>query len=290
MSKAAKVGADDFIASGIRESELEDLSREDLGGQAGLAELRQGVQEADEGDGLRFNWPALAAGLVLTALRDGSDGPHAEVQAFHDGQELHRARIGLMSTPSRENFTKATVTRGSRLCKAAAAVDWRSLLEVASSRATDTLRRGHAAVLLDAVPLRGPRFVVEPFIWHAGLSMVFADGGSLKGHFAVAILTASVTGRTLPGGIRPVRALRPLYLDWETSREDLDDRVYRHALGLGIPAPAGLIGYRQMERPLAQDVAAIRAAIHRLDSLQRYCGDFLLLKPRMEGRRDEQQG
>src|SRR5262249_25640640 len=56
------------------------------------------------------------------------------------------------------------------------------------------------------------------------------------------------------------------YLDWETSREDLDDRVYRHALGLGVPAPAGLIGYRQMERPLAQDEAAIRAEIHRLRS------------------------
>lgn len=52
MTKAAKVGADDFIASGVRESELDDLSREDLGGQAGLAELRQGVQETDEGDGL----------------------------------------------------------------------------------------------------------------------------------------------------------------------------------------------------------------------------------------------
>src|SRR5437773_2329989 len=124
MTKGAKVGADDFIATGLQESELEDLSREDLAGQAGLAELRRGVEEADEGDGLRFAWPALNAALVLTALRDGSDGPHAEVQAFHDRQELHRARVGLMSTTSRESFTKATVTRGRRLCKAAAAVDW----------------------------------------------------------------------------------------------------------------------------------------------------------------------
>lgn len=264
MSHSAKAGADDFITAGLGESELGGLSREDLGAQAGLAELRQGVQMTDEGDGLRFAWPALRAELVLTALRDGSDGPHAEVRAFHDTNELHRARVGLMSTTSRETFTKATAARAPRLPKEAGSVDWRSLLEVASTRATDTLRRGHPAVLLDASPLRGPRYAVEPFVWHTGLSIAFADGGSLKGYLAVAILIACVTGRTLPGGIRPVRPIRPFYLDWETSREDLDDRLHRLGRGLGIPVPAGVIGYRQMERPLAHDVAAIRAEIHRL--------------------------
>jgi len=271
MSKIAKVGADDFVASGIRESELAELSREDLGGQAGLAQLRLGVEEIDEGDGLRFAWGALDAALVLTALRDGSDGPHAEVQAFLAGQEIHRARIGLMSTTSRETFTKATGMRAPLPRKGSIAVDWRSLLEVASSRATDTLRRGRPAVLLDATPLSGPRYVMEPFVWHTGLSMIFADGGSLKGHLAVALLIAAVTGRPLPGGIRPVQPLRPLYLDWETSQEDLNDRVCRHALGFGIAPPADLIGYRQMERPLAMDVAAIRAEIHRLRA------DFLIV-------------
>jgi hypothetical protein len=264
------VGADDFIATGLGESELMDLSREDLGREAGLPELRQGVQESDEGNGLRFSWPALNAVLLLTALRDGSDGPYAEVQAFHKDQELHRARVGLMSTTSRDTFTRASTERASR-CAKGAPIDWRSLLEVASSRTTDRLRRGQPAVLLDATPLRGPRFIVEPFIWHTGLSLIFADGGSLKGHLAVAILNACVTGRTLPGGIRPVRLLRPFYLDWETSREDLDDRLYRHALGLSMPAPAGLIGYRQMERTLGQDVAAIHGEIHRLRS------DFLIV-------------
>src|SRR5262249_6143303 len=234
--------------------------REDLG-QVGLAELRQAVQESDVGHGLQFAWPALGAALLMTEIRQGSDGPHAEVQAFHDGQELHRARVGLMSTQSRDTFPKAALAR---MPQSHRSVDWRSLLEVASSRATDRLRRGQPAVLLNATPLKGPRFIVEPFIWHTGLSIIYADGGSLKGHLAVAILIACVSGRTLPGGISPVRRLRPFYLDWETSQEDLDDRVYRHARGLGIEAPAGLIGYRQMERPLAQDLAAIRSEIHRL--------------------------
>ena len=57
----------------------------------------------------------------------------------------------------------------------------------------------------------------------------------------------------------PVEPGRALYLDWETSRDEIDSRIKRLSAGQQETVPA--LGYRRMSRPLADDVARIHKEV-----------------------------
>jgi hypothetical protein len=90
---------------------------------------------------------------------------------------------------------------------------------------------------------------------------VIGDGDTGKSLVALTLAVAVHTGASLPCGLKPSRALPAAYLDWETSRDTVDERLALIAAGLGVEIPA--IIYRRMSRPLVEEANVVAAELAR---------------------------
>jgi hypothetical protein len=261
--KSSKAGVDDFAASKHAEADLTDLPRADA---AGVPECER------RGDEFLLTWPGADVRIEVTTVKEHSEGFTAELAVHLDGRELHWGRLALASTPARGALVK-------RLVQQHRALPWGSIVEQACRLTVRAARAGSPAILLDAQPSAGPRFLVDPFVWHTDCSFLFADGGTGKGFVALLVALVGVTGQPF-AGIRSLApaGLRVLYLDWESSAADLNDRLHRLGQGLGLNT-AGLIARLGMDRPLGQDLPRVRTEMARLktdvlilDSWQLACG------------------
>lgn len=253
--KAPKAGVDDYAASGHAEADIAELPR---------ADVAAGPVCTRSADDFLFVWPDADVRIEVTTVKEHSEGMTAELAVSLAGRELHWGRLALASTPARGQLVK-------RLAQQHRALPWGSIVEQACRLTVQSARAGSPAALLDARPFAGPRFLVDPFVWHTDCSFLFADGGTGKGFVALLVALVGVTGQPLAGlrSLAPA-GLRVLYLDWESSAADLSDRLHRLGRGLGLNT-AGLIARLGMDRPLGQDLPRVRSEIARLGT------DFLIL-------------
>lgn len=260
---AAKVGADDFAASGLAEADLARVPRRDLTASPKF------TRTADD---FLFTWDDADVQIAVTAAREHSDGVMAELTVTLAGRELHWARLALASTHARSGFINRLAQEHKRL-------PWGTFVEQACRLTVQAIRAGEPATMLDARPFAGFRYLVEPFVWHTACSFLFADGGTGKGFVALLAGLVARTGRSLVGLRSLAQTGVPvLYLDWESSAADLNDRLHRLGRGLGLD-PTGLIARLGMDRPLLQDLPRVRTEMTRLeagllivDSWQLACG------------------
>src|SRR5262249_20126674 len=65
----------------------------------------------------------------------------------------------------------------------------------------------------------------------------------------------------LPFGLKPIRAVPAAYLDWETSRHTVEERLGLLAAGLGVQPPPIL--YKRMTRSLVDEAPVLAAEFAR---------------------------
>ena len=219
---------------------------------------------------LQWSGDGLDARVALTAVREVHDGVHAEVTITRGPDEIHWARLNLSSTTGRESLVK-------KLERADPSVPWARLLDRACHKTTDAIRQGSPTIPLKAQPAPAARCLVDPILPLGDTSVLYGDGGAGKGWTATALAVATATGAALPGGIKALARGPVLYLDWESTEDDLQDRLYLVSRGLGCGAEG--IHYRRMSRAIADEISAVRAEVSRLavklvvvDSLAPACG------------------
>lgn len=224
------------------------------------------------GDDFTFMWRDHDVTIGVDRIREHSEGTHAEITVTVPGAEPQWGRFNLASSTTRTHFAKT-------LDASAPGIPWRLILERVCRDTVRAVRVGAPTVLLRPRQTTEPAFLVDPILPLDDSAVIFADGGSGKGFFVIALALAAMNGLTLPGGISfaTSRPTGVLYLDWESTQADLEDRVYRLAHGLGCSADR--LHYRRMERPLTDDAGALRADASRLgvglvivDSLAPACG------------------
>jgi hypothetical protein len=244
--KSPKVGADDYVAAG--HGEVDDLPR-----------APAGYQCERQGDDYVLVWSDHKVRGLLTAIHENSDGIHAELSISHAGIDLHWGRLGLSSTQAREGVVR-------KLNGIVNDIPWRTILETTCRQTAGAVRRGDPTELLEGRRRLGPRLYVEPIVEATGVTVHYADGGSGKGYVALVLAIAAATGRSLSGGIRPLQPAAPvLYLDWESSKADIEHRLALLERGLGFET-SGLIHYRRLWRPLTDEASHLRATITELGS------------------------
>jgi AAA domain-containing protein len=222
------------------------------------------------GQEMSLRWTEPPVEMHMHGLREASDGVHAELAVHHEGHEIHWGNLNLASTSGREGVVKKleAVTR---------TVPWRPMLERACRLTAAAVREQAPSLLLRARRAEGPRYLIEPILPLGETAVLFGDGGAGKGFAALALGLAAASGAVLPGGLTATRRILGLYLDWESTVEEIEERLHLLTRGLGCTA-AGLY-YRRMTRALADDVAALQAEVSRLgvglvivDSLAPACG------------------
>jgi AAA domain len=250
-----------------------------LAGFADIAATAPGQLHVDTpdvqrlGDEIAFSWPAHGAALSFAQLREGSEGVHGEISVVSGVLgEIHSARLNLVSTPGRRGLIK-------ELDEAAPGLPWRAMIEIACRMAVRDLRTGEpAAPLVPRLADERGRYLVPKLLLAGETNLVFADGGSGKSLEALAISIAVAAGITLPNGLHPSRSCPVLYLDWESTRLEHEDRLARLLDGLDVAGPLPIL-YRPMSRALADDAATVRMEIAKhsiglvvADSLAPACG------------------
>lgn len=218
-----------------------------------------------EGDDLIFVWDSLSVQATVSDITSGRDGPRAEVRARHlISGHLHAAMVNLLSTTSKLTFTKAVLARDPQN-------NWADLVEQFSVIATEAHREGEPLELLE--PRRRPeagRFAVDPIVPLKGTTLLAGDGKTLKSYTAIGMCRAMMLGVPFAG--MPTTKLVPGYLDYETDKEEPEDRLLR--LGGDVA-----FFYRRCTVPLHEQAKAIKRELDRngvefivIDSLGLACG------------------
>jgi hypothetical protein len=206
-----------------------------------------------EGLDLALAWPD-GIRFALTAIRDGRDGVRGELTVTQHGRRLSWGAFALASVPARETLRK-------KLEGAAPGSPWGAYLEETAFRLTRAARQGEPLVTLTGATTSPARELLPQLLYESEPTLLYADGDTGKSLVACAVAVAVRSGVALPFGLKPVRAVPVLYLDWETSRATLDTRVGLIAHGLNIDPPPIL--YRRMLRPLVDEVATLAADVAR---------------------------
>jgi hypothetical protein len=164
---------------------------------------------------------------------------------------LHSARFNLSSGPARGALARTLAKRSS-----AEDIDWEDLLEDFCRRVMVQEREGSPVEFVGDRPTRiAAAWQLDPILPAEKPTILYGEGGTGKSTLATAIAVSVETGVAVIEGWIP-RQAPVLYLDWETSADDVDEHVKGVARGANIPRTVTL-RYRRCFGPLADQVEEI---------------------------------
>ena len=208
------------------------------------------------GDSYLYSWADGAITIRLSRIRDGHTDITAEVsietQLDPSPGTLEWGRISLSTISQRTTLAKNLRDRVSDF-------DWVAALLQAAKHATAAHRAGEPCVDLRTVAIGDrARWLLWPYIEFGGPTVIYADGGSGKSYLALAMMITLQTGRELVG-VPKVPPTAGLYLDWETDKETVAERLQAlwDANNFGFDMPR--FAYRRMSGSLADAANEIKA-------------------------------
>ena len=202
-------------------------------------------------------WEAEQVAIRIDRLRENSRNSvtcEMTVKTLLPGvaSHLHQAQLNLTSTPARRTLAK-------HLAERLPEMDWTAIIEQACVLVLRAYRQGEPVVAVHDVPPRqGPRFRLEPILVEGHPNLIFGAGGMGKSLLATyfAVLISSGTHHN---GLSPMPG-NVLYLDYETSPEELHERVVAIEAGLGQSGFSNL-QYRFCVHPLASEIEEIQRIV-----------------------------
>lgn len=233
--------------------------------------IEPGVKQI--GEELWFKWDDSQIMMEFSHWRDNSEGAAADVKIHQlSTAASYWGRVSLASPQSRANLVKG----------AAADLDpgipWVQMVNIACQRAMDHLRAGSPAEQLEPAPHTDEQWLLPKWVPAKETTVLFGDGGAGKSLLALALTASSLSGLRL-GSWVPGPSVCALYLDWESTKAEVNGRLWglaEYLDRLSLPVP---IHYRRMMRPLTDELSGVRKDVARLkvdlvicDSLGPACG------------------
>lgn len=207
----------------------------------------------------------IATTLTLSRIRRRSDGIHGYLTARTTGLDVLTANntgvllvgaIHLDVPKQRKEFAAALATKTPGFD-----IDWLTWLDHFAERVNVMEMTGEPIVEIGdtPVPKTAGTWSWEPFVPKGAPALFYGPGGSGKSRFALAGAISVKMGREILPNCPPNVKGQPLYLDWETDRDTVAERVQMICAGLGQPPVS--ISYRRCVRPLADDVEELGSYI-----------------------------
>mgnify|MGYP005812707597 CR=1 FL=1 len=202
-----------------------------------------------------IDWPNLRIRGKVERIREHTDHEvKGEVMITSERPEsaghLRQGRLNLTSPASRR-------TLAASLARREAFVDWDMVLEQLCVSVLREFRAGIPESLLDgnAGVEEGPRYLIDPMLVQDEVNIIYGKGSSGKSYFAQ-YLSVLVDAGLSAGGLC-VEPSKVLYLDWETTRREINSRVSYLRRGLGIEGVCG-IWYKRMTAALHTDLETVK--------------------------------
>lgn len=205
-------------------------------------------------DTYRFNWLEEGIEILIDHLLESRGDLTCEMTvrtASPFPELLRQAKFNLSSTRTRVEWIRTLTEREPER-------DWYAAIEQACTLSLRHWREGAAFLDLATVePREDDAYLLRPYVVEGAASGVFADGGTGKSLFALAVALSVATGEDLVGG-KPTRCCPVLYLDWEWDEESHAERLEALCRGAEIEKPPAAIWYRREMASINESASNIR--------------------------------
>lgn len=167
---------------------------------------------------------------------------------------LREAKFNLVAARTRTEWSNAFKQRQPE-------IDWYAAIEQACTLSLRHWREG--APLIDLAEVEPPEddaYLLRPYVIEGRPSGIFADGGTGKSLFALAVAFSIATAENIVGS-QPVRCGPVLYLDWEWDAAAHAERLQALGRAYGITIPKAGIFYRRETASIIETAPSIRRLI-----------------------------
>ena len=215
-------------------------------------------------------YPDLELRFRVNSVNETATGKlHGELLVTSDNAALVSTNDGEPPELAWDHLELGSLTSRARIAKALAACykgtgpDFEVLLLEAMRGIAKRFRAAAPIETVEkAVRRTGDRYLLRPMLFDEETNGLYADGGSGKGWIALAVMLQLLTGK-IPLGMGGKLVKRALYVDYETTREEIEDRVARLCEGMKLAPPP--FDYHRATLSITQEVAAIRRSMLRWD-------------------------
>ena len=214
------------------------------------------------GDSYRFVWTDPDIDVIVDRLREERGDLICEMAVRaavppYNGL-LRQAKFNLSSATTRTAWIKDLTGRQ-------AEVDWFAVIEQVCTLSLRRWREGEPVVdLSEVAPRDRETYLISPYVVEGSVaSGIFADGGTGKSLFALALALSVATAEPVLG-VYPERMGPVLFLDWEWDAEAHAERLHAICRGVGIEVPIGVIFYRHETASVLEAAPTIRRLISEL--------------------------
>lgn len=210
-------------------------------------------------DRYRFSWSEEDIDVIVDRLHEEKAGLQCEISistaAMPSPGLLREGRFNLSAPTTRSQWERSLNDRMPD-------VDWYGVLEQICTLSIRRWREGEPLIDLGEVESSPDLpYLLSPFVIEGGATVLFADGGSGKSLFALALALTIATGTEIIPDVRPLRMGPVLYLDWEWDPDSHAERMAALCAGVGMAVPKGMIFYRREVTSVIESAAMIRQHI-----------------------------
>ena len=201
-----------------------------------------------------LTWEQEGVALRIERLREDSHySVRGEATMRLAGKHVHQARFDLTATRSRQDFANQCGKRSTGM-------DWDSFVEEASIRVLDLYRAGEPVIDLATYEMEeASGYLVPPLLLYGQANLLFGPGGSGKSYIAAFLSMVVGYGLDNMAGLSASPG-RVLYLDYETSPDEITRRLRSIKLGLDLTGPLPVL-YRFLVQPLAAEIEVIQRIV-----------------------------
>lgn len=210
----------------------------------------------------KLTWADEGITILASRIREKSDGTmtaELEIQSSKTPYpHLRLTRLNLLSARARKSLAQDL--------EQIQPIAWEALLEQLAVHVVRRERQGEAWHRITSQGEVAPiEWLLRPFLVAANPTVIVGPGGSGKSYMVLFAAVLVATGKRHPGvPLEPQKRASVLLLDWEAEEREVERRLRRLALGMGLEEPVEII-YRRCAIPLADDLEAIQAAVGEFD-------------------------
>ena len=165
-----------------------------------------------------------------------------------------RARINLTNLGSKTQWLNSLKRKDPD-------INWSGMLEQTAESVEEMYLAGTPEVQLNGAPpeTSEEKFIAKPILEKESITVLYADGSSAKSYFGQYLSVLLSEGITHNGLNTEGLQVPVMYLDWETNKDELDQRIGKIRRGLGVAAESnGNFWYKRMFLPISEDIEVLR--------------------------------
>ena len=182
-------------------------------------------------DPYEIEFPALLLNCAFENVVSHRDGPTAEVtfrfSGINKGYATTTSKLSLISPTSRKSLASA--------CAEVQDIDWGKIVSITSQKVLEQFKKGDEEELLDTNAVQkqaeAKEWMIYPFLEPDNMTILYGPGSGGKSMMALYLAVLASEGLSVQGVVID-RELKVLVLDWETSRQEIADRIRAIRSGL----------------------------------------------------------